>query len=56
MLKTSSTKSTDPRKSVVEVSGNSRARRSKVELDKNRKNNVEVDGGEVEDEEVGKKG
>ena len=56
MLKTSSTKSTEPKKGVVIVGGDSIARLDRGELDGNRMDNVEIDGGEVRDNEVGKKG
>ena len=49
LLKTSSTKSAKPKKGGVEVVGDSSARYNGM-------NNVEVDGGEVRNDEVGKKG
>ena len=56
MLITSSTKSAEPRKGVVGVGGDSRARHGGGELDGSWMNNIEVDGGEVEDDKVVKKG
>ena len=56
MLKTLSTESVEPRKGVVGVGDDSRARRDKSEFDRSGMDNVEVDGGKVEDDEVGKKG
>ena len=56
MLKTSSTESAKPKKGVVGVGGDSRVRRDGGGLDGSAMNNVEVDGSEVEDDEVGKKG
>ena len=56
MLKTSSTKSTKPRKDVVRVSVDSRAGRDGGELDGSGIDNGEVDSGEVGDDEFGKKG
>ena len=56
ILKTSSTKSAKPRKSKIGVGSDSKARCDRSKINKNRKNNVEVDGGEVGDDEVGKKG
>ena len=53
MLKTLSTESVEPRKSVVGVASGSRARRDWGGLDGSEMDNVEVDGGKVE---VGKKG
>ena len=55
MLKTSSTKSAEPRKGGVGVGGDSRAGRGQSETDRSRMDNVEVDGGEVEVDKVGKK-
>ena len=55
MLKTLSTESAEPRKSGVMVGGDSRARRGRSEIDKNGIDNVKVDGGEVEVDEIGKK-
>ena len=56
MLKTLSTKSAEPRKGVVGVSGDSRAGRDGGKLAGSGMDEVEVDGGEVGDNEVGKKG
>ena len=53
MVKTSSTKSAEPRKGVVRVGGGRRARRDRGELNRSGMDDVEVDGGKVE---VGKKG
>ena len=47
MLKTSRTKSAEPRKSIVRVGSGSIAGRDKGGLDENGIDNVEVDGGEV---------
>ena len=55
MLKSSSTKSAEPKKGVVGVVGGSKARRNRGGLDESGMENVEVDGGEVE-VEVEKKG
>ena len=55
MLKTLSTKSAEPRKGVVGVGGGSRAGRDRGGIDGSEMNDVEVDGGEVEVDEVGKK-
>ena len=57
MLKTSeSTQSkTRPSESGVGVGGNSRARHAKSEIDRSGMDDVEVDGSEVEVDEVGKK-
>ena len=55
MLKTSSTKSAKPRKGKVGVDGNSRARHSQSKFDGSGIDEVEVDGSEVEVDEVGKK-
>ena len=55
MLKTSSTESAEPRKGVVGVGGGSRAGRDRGGIDGSEMNDVEVDGGEVEVDEVGKK-
>ena len=55
MLKTSSTESAEPRKGVVGVGGGSRARRDRGGIDGSEMNNIEVDGDEVEVDEVGKK-
>ena len=49
MLKTSSTKSAELRKGGVGVDGNSRAGRDRMD-------NLEIDGGKIKDDEVGKKG
>ena len=54
MLKTSSIESAEPRKGVVGVGGGSRAGRDRG-IDGSEMNDVEVDGGEVEVDEVGKK-
>ena len=56
MLKTSSIKSTEPRKDVVEVSGDSRAGREKGKPDGSKMDDVGVDGDEVGDDKDGKKG
>ena len=56
MLKISSTESTEPKKGVVGVDGNSKAGRDGGELDGSGMDKVEFDGGEVGDNEVGKKG
>ena len=56
MLKTSNTKSAEPKKGVVGVGGGSRARHDRGGLDKSGIDNVEVNGGKVGDNEVGKKG
>ena len=55
MLKTLGTESAEPRKGGVGVVGNSRAGRSRSGIDGSRMNDVKVDGGEVEVDEVGKK-
>ena len=55
MLKTSNTESAEPRKGVVGVGGGSRAGRDRGGIDGSEMNDVEVDGGEVEVDEVGKK-
>ena len=55
MLKTSSTESAEPRKGIVGVGGGSRAGRDRGGIDRSEINNVEVDGGEDEVDEVGKK-
>ena len=52
MLKTSNTKSAKPKKAGAGVGSNSKARRK---LDKSGIDDVEVDGGEVRDNEIGKK-
>ena len=56
MLKTSNTKSAEPKKSVVRVGGDNRAGHDRDELDKSEIDDVDVDGGKVEDNEIGKKG
>ena len=56
MLKTSSTELAEPRKGVVKVGGDSKAGHDGDEFDESEMNNVEVDGGKVRDDEVGKKG
>ena len=55
MLKTLSTESAEPRKGVVGVGDGSRAGRDRGGIDGSEMNDVEVDGGEVEVDEVGKK-
>ena len=55
MLKTSSTKSAEPRKGGVGVGGDSKARGSRSKIDESGMDDVEVNGGEVEVDEVGKK-
>ena len=55
MLKTLNTKSAEIRKGVVGVGGGSRAGRDKGGIDESEMNDVEVDGGKVEVDEVGKK-
>ena len=55
MLKTSSTELAEPRKGVVGVGGDSRARRDRGGIDGSEMNDVEVDGGEVEVDKVGRK-
>ena len=56
MLHTSTTKSAEPRRGVVKVSGNSRAGRDGGRHDRSGIDNVEVNSGEVGDDEVEKKG
>ena len=56
MLKTSSNKSAEPRKGIIGVGSNSRARCEEGELDRSGMDNIEVDSGEVGDNEIGKKG
>ena len=56
MLKTSSTKSAEPRKGVVGGGSDSGARRDRGELDRSGMDNIEVDCGKVRDDEIGKKG
>ena len=56
MLKTPSTKSTEPRKGGVRVGGNRRAECDGSELNGNGMNNVEVDGNKIGDNEVRKRG
>ena len=56
MLKTSSTKSAEPNKGRVGVGGDSRTGCDRSEIDGNGMNDVEVDGGKVGDNEIGKKG
>ena len=55
MLKTSSTKLVELKKGVVEVGGENRASRGRGGLDGSGMDDVEVDGGKVRDNEVGKK-
>ena len=55
MLKTSSTKSAKPRKGGVGVDGDSRAECGRSEIDESGMDDVKIDGGEVEVDEVGKK-
>ena len=55
MLKTSSTKSAEPRKNVVGIGGDSRARRDRDRLDGSGMNNIEIDDGKVGGNEVEKK-
>ena len=56
MLKTLSPESAEPKKGVVGVSTNSKARPDKGELNKSEIDDIEFDGGKVGDNEVGKKG
>ena len=56
MLQILSIKSAEPRKGVVGVDSDSTARRDRGGLDESGMDDVEVDGGKVEDNEVGKKG
>ena len=55
MLKTSSTESAEPRKGIVGVGGGSRAGRDRGGIDRSKMNDIKVDGGEVEVDEVEKK-
>ena len=55
MLKTSSIKSAELKKHGVGIGGDSRAGRGWSEIDRSGIDNIEVDGGEVEVDEVGKK-
>ena len=55
MLKTSSTKSAEPKKSRVRVRGHSKARRGRNKIGRSGMDNVEVDSGEVEVDKVEKK-
>ena len=55
MLKTLSTKSAKSRKGRVGVGSDSRAERGQSKIDGSRMDNVEVNGGEVKVDEVGKK-
>ena len=55
MLKTSSTKSAEPRKGGVGVGDDSRVGRGQSKTNRSRMDDVEVDGDEVEVDEVGKK-
>ena len=54
MLKTSSTESAKPRKDGDRVGGDSRAKRGRSEIDRIGIDDVEVNGGEVEIDEIGK--
>ena len=56
ILKALSTESAEPRKDGVGVGGDSKAGRDKSEIDRSGMDDVEVDGGEVGDDEVEKKG
>ena len=56
MLKTSSTKSVEPRKGGVRVGGDNKAGYDENELDKSGMDNVEVDDSKVGDNEFRKKG
>ena len=56
MLKTLNTKSAKPKKGGVEVGGDSRAGRDRIEINKSAMDNIEVDGDKVRRNEVGKKG
>ena len=56
MLKTSSTKSAEPKKGVVGVGVDSRARCNRSELDGGGIDNVEINSNKIRDNEVGKKG
>ena len=55
MLKTLNTKSAEPRKSIVGVSSDSKARVDRGKPDGNEINNSEVDGDEIGENEVKKK-
>ena len=55
MLKTSITESAKPKKGGVGVGSGSRAGRVKNEINRSRIDNIEIDGGKVGDDEVGKK-
>ena len=55
MLKTFSTESAEPRKGGVGVDSDSRAGRGRSEIDGSGMDNVEIDGGEVEVDEIRKK-
>ena len=56
MIKTSSIKSAESRKGIVGVGDDRKVRRDGGKLDGSGIDNVEVDGGKVGDDEVGKKG
>ena len=56
MLKTLSTKSAKDSKGRIGVGGDSRAGRDRSEIDGSGMDNIEVNGSEVEVDEVGKKG
>ena len=56
MLKTSNTELAEPKKGRIGFGGDSRARRGRNEIDRSGMDNVKVDDGEVEVDEVGKKG
>ena len=55
MLKTSSTKSAEPKKGRVRVGGDSRAGHDRSEIHWSGIDNIKVDGDKVEDDEVRKK-
>ena len=55
MLKTLSTKSAKPRKDGIEIDGGSRAGCDRSEINGNGMDDVEVDGGEIGDNEFKKK-
>ena len=55
-MKTLSTKSAELRKGVTEIGSSSKAECDKDKLDGNGMDNVEIDGGKVGDNEIGKKG
>ena len=55
MLKISSTKSAELRKGGIGIGGDSRAGRGGSEIDRSEIDDVKIDGGEVEVDEVGKK-